>query len=509
MSDTFEPGTPPEEPAHDGHPELPDPGAGRADLPLFTPPPAPPQGPYPAGPPAGPPPGLQPPYPPGATPYPPGSAAYAPGTAAYPPGTAAYPPGASPYPPGGNDTWLRPPPPAGPGTGPGGTGAPPPPWDTAGHWGQPGGWGAPVWLPPPPPTRPNPMRVLAVALVALLIAVVGVAVGRTSIISPSGSLGGGSPATSTANGGAATIAAKVDPGVVDVTSQLGQGGGEAAGTGMVLTSGGEVLTNNHVIDGATSVTVTDVGNGQTYSATVVGTDATDDVAVLQLQGASGLHTISTGDSSTLAVGAELTAIGNAGGVGGTPSVATGTVTALDQSITASDESDGSSEQLSGLIQTDAPLEPGDSGGPLVESDGKVIGMDTAASSGFTLQSGQSEGFSIPIDKALSIARQIAAGHGSATIHIGPAALIGVDVQPEPGTTGAPVVGVEAGSPADDAGIVAGDVIVAVGGQSVDSTTALRNIMSRHHPGDRVQVEWTDQSGSNHIATVQLVTGPAT
>jgi S1-C subfamily serine protease len=347
-----------------------------------------------------------------------------------------------------------------------------------------------------------------VALVALLIAVVGVAVGRTSIISPSGSTGGDSTATSAANGGAATIAAKVDPGVVDVTSQLGQDGGEAAGTGMVLTAGGEVLTNNHVIDGATSVTVIDVGNGQTYAATVVGTDATADVAVLQLQNASGLRTISTGDSSTLAVGDELTAIGNAGGVGGTPSVATGTITALNQSITASDESDGSTEQLNGLIQTDAPLEPGDSGGPLVDSGGKVIGMDTAASSEFNLPSGQSEGFSIPIDTALSIARQIAAGHGSDTIHIGPAALIGVDVEQVQGTSGASVVGVEAGSPADAAGIVPGDVIVAVGGQAVDSTTALRNIMGHHHPGDRVQLEWTDQSGSNHIASVQLVTGPA-
>src|SRR6202011_639954 len=191
----------------------------------------------------------------------------------------------------------------------------------------------------------------------------------------------------------------------------------SAGTGIVLTSNGEVLTNNHVIQGATSIKVTDVGNGQTYTATVVGYDASHDVAVLQLQNASGLTTASLGNSSSVQAGDNVVALGNAGGTGGTPSVATGTVTALNQSITASDQASGVSEQLTGLIQTNANIQPGDSGGPLVNSYGQVIGMDTAASTGYTFQSqgqaGQTQAYSIPINEATSIAQQIEAGTTSA------------------------------------------------------------------------------------------------
>ena len=169
--------------------------------------------------------------------------------------------------------------------------------------------------------------------------------------------------------------------------------------GMVLTSKGEVLTNNHVIEGATSISVTDVGNGVTYGAKVVGYDRTSDVAVLQLEKASGLKTVSLGNSSGVRTGQPVVGIGNAGGTGGTPSYAGGRVTALNQSITASDQGDGTSEQLTGLIETNADIQPGDSGGPLVNSGGKVVGMDTAASAGFSFQQGGSltQGYSIPID----------------------------------------------------------------------------------------------------------------
>ena len=184
------------------------------------------------------------------------------------------------------------------------------------------------------------------------------------------------------------IAARVSPGLVDVVSTLGDQNGEAAGTGMVLTSTGEVLTNNHVINGATSISVTDIGNGKTYTATVVGYDKTKDIAVLQLQNASGLQTVNLGDSSTVTVGQNVVAIGNAEGKGGTPSVVTGSVTALNQSITAGDEGSSDSEQLSGLIQTNAPIQPGDSGGPLVNSAGQVVGIDTAASSSSQTPSAQ-------------------------------------------------------------------------------------------------------------------------
>ncbi len=208
-----------------------------------------------------------------------------------------------------------------------------------------------------------------------------------------------------------SIAAKVDPGLVEIDTTLGYQQEQAAGTGIVLSSNGEVLTNNHVvIDGATTIRVTDVGNGKTYSASVVGYDRSHDIAVLQLpDNASGLQTASIGNSSTAAVGEDVVGIGNAGGTGGTPSAAGGTVTAIDKSITAQDD-DGSAEQLNGLIQTNANIQAGDSGGSLVNTSGQVIGMDTAASAGFSFespdQSSGSEGFAIPINQAISIARQI-------------------------------------------------------------------------------------------------------
>src|SRR4029077_3051256 len=169
---------------------------------------------------------------------------------------------------------------------------------------------------------------------------------------------------------------------------------EAAGTGVVVTPGGEVLTNNHVIDGATSISVTDVGNGQDYKATVVGYDRTSDIAVLQLQGASGLQTASLADSSQLKVGEPVVAVGNAGGAGGAPSAAGGSITSLDQSITASDQGGGNSEQLHGLIEINANIQPGDSGGSLVTSTGAVIGINTAASSGLSFQSSTTDGYAI-------------------------------------------------------------------------------------------------------------------
>jgi S1-C subfamily serine protease len=348
-----------------------------------------------------------------------------------------------------------------------------------------------------------------VGLLVVAVAVAGIVAGRASISSPRSSPFGGS-GNGSGNGGAPAtsgVAARVDPGLVDVNTQLGLLGGAAAGTGMVVSSSGEVLTNNHVVDGATSVSVTDIGNGRTYNATVVGTDKSNDVAVLRLSDASGLATVTLGDSSKLGTGQAVTAIGNAGGTGGTPSVTTGDVTALDQSITASDEIDGSSEQLSGLIQTDASLQPGDSGGPLVDNSARVVGMDTAASEGFQFQSGSGESYSIPIDRAISIARQIEAGQGSTTVHIGPAALLGVSVLNSSSPAGAVVKQVVSGSPASQAGIVAGDVITSLGAQDVNSATALSDLMYPHHPGDAVKVGWVDSTGQQHSATVHLTTGP--
>jgi S1-C subfamily serine protease len=339
--------------------------------------------------------------------------------------------------------------------------------------------------------------------------------GSTSTGSGSTSTGSGSTSTGSGSTEVSSIAAKVDPGLVDIDTTLGYDEEEAAGTGIVLTSNGEILTNNHVIDGATSISVTDVGNGKTYSASVVGYDTTKDVAVLQLHDASGLQTATLATSS-VSVGETVVGIGNAGGTGGTPSAAGGTVTALDQSITASDEGDGSSEQLSGLIETNADIQAGDSGGSLVNSAGQVVGMDTAASSGFSFQStGESSGYAgyaIPIGEAITLAKQIEAGSSSSTVHIGTTAFLGVEIDAAAdgfgnATSGATVAGVITGSPAQQAGLAAGDVITSVDGQSVADAGALTGALEPDKPGNTVTVGWTNASGSTQTATVTLSSGP--
>jgi S1-C subfamily serine protease len=311
----------------------------------------------------------------------------------------------------------------------------------------------------------------------------------------------------------AQIAAKVSPGLVDVVSTLGYQQAKGAGTGLVLTSSGEVLTNNHVIDGATSISVTDIGNGRTYSASVVGYDQHHDVAVLQLHGASGLQTVSLGNSSSAAVGQRVVALGNAGGKGGAPSVVTGKIVGTGASIGAADQLAGTVEQLHGLIAHNAAIQPGDSGGPLVNRSGQVIGIDTA---GGQSQSGQTQGFAIPINQAVTTARQIAAGTSSATVHIGPTGLMGVQVMQAsqaaangvPAGSGAAVAGVLPSSPAASAGLQGGDVITSVDGHPVTSPEGLQSALEPHHPGDQITVGWTDQQGQTQSGTVTLITGPA-
>jgi S1-C subfamily serine protease len=357
---------------------------------------------------------------------------------------------------------------------------------------------------------------------------------------------------------ASQIASRVDPALVDIVTTLGYQGAKAAGTGIVLTSNGEVLTNNHVIRGATSIKVTDVGNGRTYTAKVVGYDASKDVAVIQLQNASGLTTAALGDSSSVQSGDSVTALGNAGGKGGTPSVATGTVTALNQSITASDEGSGvNAEQLTGLIETNADIQPGDSGGALVNDHGEVIGMNTAASSGAQVQSesGQSavQAYAIPIDNAETIAQQIENGQGSSTVHIGATAFLGIESGGSSSSSGSgsgdsggfgdgsgfggfgqgdgsgfggfgqgdgsssnggsassgvTISGTLSGSPADTAGLGEGDTITSVAGQSVSSASDISQILVKYHPGDKISISWVDQSGQSQTATVTLANGPA-
>ncbi len=337
---------------------------------------------------------------------------------------------------------------------------------------------------------------------------------------PSGSSGAG---TGPAN--AAAIASHVDPGLVDVNVTVDYGQARGAGTGMVLSPDGVVLTNNHVIRGATSISVTDVGNGKTYRATVAGYDAGKDVALLKLSGATGLQTVTIGSQAS--AGQQVVGIGNAGGTGGTPSYAGGTVTATGQSITAADDLSGTSERLTGMIATDASIQAGDSGGPLVNTAGQVIGMDTAgpqsSGAGAGGQQQATGGFAIPIGVATHVATLVLDSQPASGLHIGPTAFLGVQISrggtgtPSGGSgfgapaqgSGVQIAGVVNGSPAAKAGLAAGDVITSVDGRSVTSQTTLQNIMVTHlSPGQSVTVGYTTASGQQHTATVTVASGPA-
>jgi S1-C subfamily serine protease len=294
-------------------------------------------------------------------------------------------------------------------------------------------------------------------------------------------------------------------GVVDINTALGYEGGTAAGTGMLLTSSGEVLTNNHVIRGATAIHVVVPSTGRSYTATVVGYSVANDVAVLKLN-ATGLKTVATGNSSTVKVGQSVTAVGNAGGVGGTPSSARGRITGTGRTITASDG--GISEQLTGLIRTNAALRPGDSGGPLLNAAGKAIGMDTAASVSFAFTGSSGDGFAIPINKALTVAKQIVGGHASATVHIGSTPFIGLSVPAQSDVSGGvEVSSVVSGGPADQAGIVPGDLITTVNGKAVGSFGDLTTALLQYSAGTTVSLGIVDQTGASSTVSVHTTAGP--
>lgn len=340
--------------------------------------------------------------------------------------------------------------------------------------------------------------------------------------SGTGQDGSGRSSGTTTSGSTLDVTAATDAqqqGVVVVESVLGYQSAESAGTGVVLTSDGLVVTNNHVIEGATEIRVTVPQTGRTYTATVVGTDATADIAVLELTDASGLEVATLDDDGDPAVGDEVTAVGNAGGTG-TLVAATGTVTALDQSITAQSEGASSGESLSGLIEIDADVVSGDSGGALLDSEGEVVGITTAASSG----SADITGYAIDIDDAMTVVEQITSGIASDTVTLGYPAFLGVQVSSAStgralpgaagsgvtgsGVAGATVAGVVEGSPAAEAGLSAGDTITAVGGVAVTSAADLTEALSGFAPGDQVDVAWTTTDGSTTAATVTLIAGPA-
>ena len=405
----------------------------------------------------------------------------------------------------------------------------------------------------PLPRRRGSGSLLTHAIVAVLAAGLAVAV-VLGFFSPAsgGSLPGSgavpapaAPAAPAARG-EQDIVTKVKPGLVIINTALRYNSEAAAGTGMVINAGGLVLTNNHVIEDSTKITATVISTGKTYPARVVGYDQTADVALIQLQNASGLTTVPIGNSSSAKAGDAVVAMGNAEGQGGITAAA-GHITALNQSITASDEAGStSSETLHGMIQTNADIVPGDSGGPLASSAG-VIGVDTAGNDAGDQQ--EPTGFAIPINTALSVARQIAAGHASAAISIGYPPFIGIFIgagsssnpqtqaqQQEqqnsgPGDSGsapacytsnadltvpsaiAPVSsgtlidGTICGSPAAAAGLTGGAVITAVNGQAVGSPDDLTSILTRFHPGDTISVTWVSPSGQRTTSSLHLTAGP--
>ena len=446
--------------------------------------------------------------------------------------------------------------------------------DAAGHQGG-GGYGAAGWaLPDPPPGRPERGggsglggRFLVYLTVAALAAGIGagvtVALNHHSAAASAGissnevpgphdnAAGSGS---SSAPLNRVAVANKVRPGLVDITSTLKYDSETAEGTGMIISSKGLVLTNNHVIDGATGVqaTLVDPGNNasRSYPAQVVGYDATDDVALLQLVGASGLPTETFGNSSQVSLGTPVLALGNAEGQGGAR-LAAGIINALNRSIQASDQGSNTTEDLNHMLQTNAPIEQGDSGGALANNAGQVIGMITAANTSTSSQigaSGGTLGFAIPINSALAIARQIALGQRSATVYIGMPGFLGVEVatssssnpqqqaadeaqgggrqapgggsscqttNPQAGVpahiapiaAGALILGVLCDTAAQSAGMVPGDVITSVAGQPITTPDSLTTITARYHPNDVVSVIWVSLDGVEHTTRMMLGPGP--
>ena len=347
---------------------------------------------------------------------------------------------------------------------------------------------------------------------AALVAACGTGVGIGYVINSASTPPVTQPAGPTTTGGSSSggtsgtsaLTAKVASGLVNIYVAFAYETAQGAGTGMVVTSSGQVITNNHVIAGATAIRAADLGNGKTYDASVVGYDVSGDVAVLQLQGASGLATVALAGSS-VRLGDSVVAIGNAGGHG-TPTASAGVVTGLDQAITTHSELSGTTEHLSGLIETDAAIESGHSGGPLVNANARVVGMVTAGSFNFAFSQGASQGYAVPTTTFRSIAADIVSGKRSGSVHVGPTAFLGVQVTPVQ-QAGALVVQVVGTSPAAVAGVKPGDLITGLAGQPVRRPETVASVLAAYRPGATIQVTLVDQAGVQRTVTVTLVAGP--
>ena len=306
---------------------------------------------------------------------------------------------------------------------------------------------------------------------------------------------GGSPFDS-ASGGTPASSSQLS-GLVRIASTLKYAGSKAAGTGMILTSTGEVITNHHVVAGSTKLRVTVMSTGKTYTANVVGTDAKDDVAVLQLEGASGLPTVTT-DTGGVSVGDSVTAVGDAGG-SPTFSAAAGTVLSTSKDITTQSDGSAAGERLHGLIEISSDVIPGDSGGATYDDQGRVVGMTTAASTGGS----DVTGYAIPIAKVLRIAGDLENGTQNARYDYGSPAFLGIGL----GGSSTRVGVVYPGTPAARAGVVPGVTVTRVSTTRVSTARQLRAAVTAYSPGDQVRLTWTDRTGTSHVATVTLTAGP--
>ncbi|MGB6109071.1 MAG: S1C family serine protease, partial [Mycobacterium sp.] len=308
------------------------------------------------------------------------------------------------------------------------------------------------------------------------------------------------------------LLSQVVPGLVDINTTMSYQGAIGNGTGILLNPDGEVLTNNHVIEGATEITAVSLANSRSYPVDVIGFDRDNDIALVRLRGAGGLPTAVLGTSSTVAVGDPIAAIGHSNGSGAPPSYAPGAVTQIGASVRASNEAGGNTRDLYDLIRVAADIRPGDSGGPLVNSAGQVVGVNVAAT--LTYRKDEvtgGEGLAIPIDRALAIANQIRSGAASDSIHIGDTAFIGVAIADPPlfgnGPAGAIVRQVLPGTPALAIGLFGGDVITAVDGIPITSASDLSDVMNKRRPGDTVMLTWVDRGGIVRNAPLVLAKGP--
>ncbi len=308
---------------------------------------------------------------------------------------------------------------------------------------------------------------------------------------------------------------KVQPSVVSI--DVKGSGEEDQGTGMIITSNGLVVTNNHVIAAAVNggtITVTETGTTKSLKATLVGTNPIDDVALIRINKVKNLPTVTFGNSNALVAGDAVVAIGNALGLAaGTPTVTSGIVSALGRTVTAGTST--SSETLDNMIQTDAAINPGNSGGPLLDSRGDVIGMNTAVAG--TLSDGtsaQNIGFAIPVATIESLLKTLKAGESI----VNHGAFIGVEIssmspelQAEYGFSvsyGAVVMSVISGTGAAKAGVKQGDIIVGINNTAVNSAQDVSSIVSALRPGDQISLKII--RGTKHLTLkVTLGTEPKT